>query len=151
MRRLLPVCDKCKPIRAKRIRPQTYKKCEGCKKEFGPVDHLDRKFCSRDCKHIAMRTGRIKIRKTVKKARSAQSLLAYHVKSGNILRPHICEECGCDNKKIEGAHKNYENPLDVRWLCRSCHVRWDKKEPKGVTYIVKNYTGKKAELINGKT
>lgn len=137
MRRLLPVCEDCKPLRAKRLRPQTFKICQRCSNEFGPVDHLKRKYCSRECKHEAMKTGRKTVRKTIKKARSAQSLLAYHVKAGNIIRPSSCEACGCNDKKIEGAHKDYDNALDVRWLCRSCHVKWDKKNPKNATYIVK--------------
>jgi hypothetical protein len=40
------------------------------------------------------------------------------------------------NCRIEGAHYNYDEPLRVRWLCRSCHRRWDKLEPKGGTYLV---------------
>jgi CheY-like chemotaxis protein len=92
-----------------------------------------------------------KIRKTHTFARSAQSLLAYHIKAGNIVRPDYCEECGLKSK-IEGAHKDYSKPLDVRWLCRPCHVKWDKKDPKNATYVVDNYTGKKATLeLSGQT
>lgn len=73
-------------------------------------------------------------------------MLKYHVDKGNITRSSMCEECGCDNKKIEGAHYNYSEPLNVRWLCRSCHVKWDKLEPKGATYVVQEYTKKDAIL-----
>lgn len=31
---------------------------------------------------------------------------------------------------IEAAHYDYSRPLDVRWLCRSCHRRWDHADPK---------------------
>ncbi len=43
------------------------------------------------------------------------------------------------NSKIEINHDieiEGNEPLRVRWLCRSCHVKWDKAEPKGVTYII---------------
>ena len=129
---------------------QTFKFCHKCGKEFGPVDRLTAKYCSRDCKHDAMRIGRKTFRKTITKARSAQSLLAYHIKAGNIIKPDTCEECG-QKKRIEGAHYNYDEPLKVRWLCRSCHVKWDKSDPKNATYIIKrweDFTGKKAELID---
>jgi len=114
-------------------KPQRFRLCAHCGKEFGPLDHLDRKFCSIPCKVESQKTGRKAVRKTITKARSAQSLLAYHIKAGNIVRPSTCEECGCSDRKIEGAHFNYDEPLRVRWLCRSCHIRWDKAEPKGAT------------------
>jgi hypothetical protein len=51
------------------------------------------------------------------------------IKKGLLTRPAECEECrkAC---KPEAAHRDYARPLDVRWLCRSCHRRWDRAEPK---------------------
>jgi hypothetical protein len=51
------------------------------------------------------------------------------IKRGKMTRPTTCEECGHE-RRIEAAHKDYSRPLDVRWLCRPCHVRWDHTEPK---------------------
>ena len=112
-------------------RPQTFKNCSQCGTVFGPVDRLSVKYCSRDCKHKAQTTGRKTQRKTKTKARLAQSLVAYHIKVGNIIRPDTCEDCGSTDKKIEAAHYDYDKPIKVKWLCRSCHVKWDKAEPKG--------------------
>src|SRR5437870_4357481 len=50
------------------------------------------------------------------------------VKSGKLVRPTMCSNCGIVGK-IEAHHyKGYakENWLDVQWLCRRCHM--------GVTY-----------------
>lgn len=113
--------------------PQTFKICESCKKEFGPVSYLKKKFCTYACKVVAQSTGRKTFRITVAKARYAQSLIAYHVKVGNMVRPKRCEECKETGRKIEAAHFNYEEPLKVRWLCQSCHRKWDKAFPKGAT------------------
>ena len=134
-------------------KPQTFRDCACCDKRFGPLDRLSQKFCSIECKVRAQTTGRKVARKTIAKARSAQSLLRYHIQAGKITRPERCEQCSAV-AKIEGAHFNYDEPLRVRWLCRSCHVRWDKAEPKNATVIVarwEKYTGKKAELLNGET
>jgi hypothetical protein len=135
-RRLRPICSKeCKRVRRLKARPKTAKECGSCKKSF-LVSHLKRKYCSLECKYDGMRTGRKKKTVTIAKARSAQSLLAYHVKVGKIIRPTVCEQCNATDRKIEAAHFNYDEPLRVRWLCRSCHVKWDRAEPKGATYVV---------------
>lgn len=131
------------------LRPQTFGKCEHCGITYGPLDRLARRYCTQKCKVLAQSTGRRVKRKTITKARSAQSLLGYHVKAGNIDRPDTCEQCGKTHCAIEGAHYDYSRPLDVRWLCISCHRKWDKKEPKGATIIVKrweNLTGHTATL-----
>lgn len=142
--------SKCKKQGGNR-KPQTFKICI-CGKEFGPVYALKQKYCSKLCHYKnAPKTVNHKHVRT-KEAMSANRKLSYNILKGNIIRPNVCEDCGCDNKKIEGAHFNYKEPLKVRWLCRSCHVRWDKIEPNGGTKIVarcEKYTGEKAELLNG--
>ena len=120
--------DKYKPKKKK-----TYLTCKRCGKIFHPISgSLKQRYCSRPCGY---RRGRTKRTITITKARNAQSLLRYYVIKGKIKKPVICEECK-QMKKIEAAHYNYDQPLRVRWLCISCHRKWDKKEPKGVTYAV---------------
>ena len=72
----------------------------------------------------------------MRSARTAQSLLAYHLKKGHIVRPDACAECGATGRKIEAAHCDYREPLKIRWLCIPCHRRWDKREPKNATVVV---------------
>ncbi len=117
-------------------RPQSFKHCEGCGVWFGPLETLKQRFCSIACKFEWREPGSPTVRRTITKARSAQSLLAYHVKAGHLIRPAACEECGAGDRRIEAAHRDYDRPLDVRWLCRSCHVKWDRAEPKGATVIL---------------
>jgi hypothetical protein len=52
------------------------------------------------------------------------------IKRGDLVRPDACEECGVTGQLITAAHIDYAYPLNVRWLCRSCHNRWDKEDPK---------------------
>ena len=118
------------------LRSPTFLICHECGQLFGPVDHLRRRYCSKSCAYSAASTGRQIVRRTTTKARNAQSLLRYHVLAGNIVRPTNCEECGAGDRRIEAAHYDYDEPLRVRWLCVSCHRRWDKREPKLATYVV---------------
>ena len=50
------------------------------------------------------------------------------IKRGLLTRPDTCEN-GCSGP-VEAAHHDYTKPLDVRWLCRSCHRQWDRSTPK---------------------
>lgn len=43
-------------------------------------------------------------------------------RDGTLLRPDGCEECGGAGPVAH--HDDYTKPLDVRWLCQSCHKVW---------------------------
>lgn len=129
----------CSPACHRALRPPTFRLCDHCGCLFGPLPRLTTRFCSYACKAAAQRTGRKKIRKATAKARHAQTLVRNYVRSGLIRRPTTCEECGASDCQIEAAHFDYDKPLRVRWLCRSCHVRWDKREPKHGTVLVHTY------------
>lgn len=60
----------------------------------------------------------------------ANRAVAQAIRSGRLIRPSICESCGQTGGKIDAAHWNYREPLAVRWLCKSCHSRWDRAVPK---------------------
>src|SRR3990172_30736 len=51
---------------------------------------------------------------------SARAELKKAVKRGDIVKPNVCERCGVENI-LTGHHDNYNNPLEVLWLCYSCH------------------------------
>lgn len=59
----------------------------------------------------------------------ARSAVAYAIKTGRLCRPDVCEWCS-EMTFCEAAHRDYSKPLDVTWLCRRCHRRWDTAEPK---------------------
>lgn len=62
-------------------------------------------------------------------ARRARSRVREAVLKGALVRPSACQQCGRP-VRVEAAHEDYSRPLDVRWLCRTCHVRWDHADPK---------------------
>lgn len=68
--------------------------------------------------------------KSTPEASKAHNILNRAIAKGKIHRPNLCEECGSTGN-IEGAHYDYSQPLNVEWLCKPCHSRWDRAEPKG--------------------
>ncbi len=49
------------------------------------------------------------------------------IMQGVIKRPEggNCQKCGkpCDRLNLHGHHPDYNNPLEIIWLCVSCHKR----------------------------
>jgi len=50
----------------------------------------------------------------------ARVALRYAVRKGRITRPVVCSVCG-KHGPTEGHHNDYSKPLDIRWVCHSCH------------------------------
>lgn len=57
----------------------------------------------------------------------ARSAVQNAIRSGRLVRPTSCERCQCQTKNIHSHHTDYSRPLDVLWLCRSCHGRADRE------------------------
>lgn len=76
------------------------------------------------------------------------------IERGELIRPDRCEEC--DKKpyfaKIHAHHDDYTKPLDIRWLCGSCHKQYhlmlDDKPTKPVVVMPdKEYKSRKREVV----
>ena len=50
----------------------------------------------------------------------ARGILNMAVRRGKVHKPLYCSSCDSD-KHLEAHHTDYSNPLEVLWLCRSCH------------------------------
>jgi len=57
---------------------------------------------------------------------SAQHAVQRAVRSGKLVR-RPCEVCGA-TRYVHGHHDDYTKPLDVVWLCRSCHLELHRRE-----------------------
>jgi excisionase family DNA binding protein len=54
-------------------------------------------------------------------AKSAHRAVRLAVQAGELTRPQTCTRCGSAHRAIHGHHEDYSRPLDVIWLCTSCH------------------------------
>lgn len=52
----------------------------------------------------------------------ARRLVRFALESGKLVKPTLCETCGRD-LRLHAHHADYDNPLEVAWLCHSCHVK----------------------------
>ena len=60
----------------------------------------------------------------------ARAKLKYAVKKWIINKPKNCWRCGSE-WAINWHHTDYNKPLEVTWLCTSCHLlehRWPRKK-----------------------
>jgi hypothetical protein len=55
----------------------------------------------------------------LKKKHKANSMVAM-AKVNGLLVPQPCSKCG-NNYKVNAHHENYDEPLNIIWLCPSCH------------------------------
>lgn len=70
--------------------------------------------------------------KEFRAAARRQMAVAYAVynaalREGLLIRPSCCSACG-KRGKIDGHHADYSKPLDVEWLCRSCHTAVHRRQ-----------------------
>ncbi|MCK9432550.1 MAG: hypothetical protein M0R00_06300 [Candidatus Omnitrophica bacterium] len=52
----------------------------------------------------------------------ARIKVADAVRRGLLKKPSFCTICG-ENKKLNGHHEDYSEPLKVLWVCHSCHKK----------------------------
>lgn len=48
------------------------------------------------------------------------------LKAGKLVKPSACEECHAEEGPVVlyAHHDDYSKPLNVRWLCGTCHQKW---------------------------
>ena len=61
------------------------------------------------------------------KAKGQSRRMVYQaIRSGRITKPDHCEHCGLivareKPHELQAHHEDYSRPLEVQWLCYSCH------------------------------
>ena len=64
--------------------------------------------------------------KQPEKIRPRQAIHAI-IWQGKLIRPTVCSTCNTETF-IEAHHPDYGKPLEVIWLCRSCHRKLHKSD-----------------------
>lgn len=54
---------------------------------------------------------------------TAHNAVRVGIERGEI-KTHPCEKCGEDI--AEAHHDDYTKPLEIRWLCKTCHMEWHR-------------------------
>ena len=68
----------------------------------------------------------IKSRKKYPYKVAARKYVSIALNSGILTRPHVCSKC-FKECKTEAHHEDYLKPLEIIWLCRSCHGKEHRK------------------------
>jgi hypothetical protein len=58
----------------------------------------------------------------------AKSKVRRALETGKLIKPDKCSYCKIPNviSRLHGHHESYEKPLEVIWLCPSCHYKLHK-------------------------
>jgi hypothetical protein len=96
----------------KSIKPFLFKICRDCNNEIKDRD-LRAKFCFPCSEKRPIKNGQIK----------SASLVAKAIKEGKLrpVKEFICVDCG--KQATDYDHRDYNKPLDVVPVCRSCNVK----------------------------
>lgn len=117
-------CSRCKAagtplLKYSKTQTTQYHLCRSCQSK-------------RQKKYHETQRGRLAINKANRRTyakhpekHAARKQVAMAIKEKNMKRPPLCELCGRAGR-IEGHHMDYDHPLEVLWLCTSCHASFHK-------------------------
>jgi hypothetical protein len=110
-------------------------------KEKAYRDNNPEKLRNKNRRYIETVEGRIVRKKANKNYRlrypdraNARMAVANAVRKGLLIKPATCEKCGARDESLHGHHDDYGKPLDVRWVCRACHVSIHNNQRMGVSH-----------------
>lgn len=63
-----------------------------------------------------------------KHKRKAEQMATYAQRKGLIKEPNACQSCGVSGIELEKHHPDYSKPLEVQWLCTTCHGKTRHKD-----------------------
>lgn len=110
--------------------------CKDCKKEFSKAEYERYKDrYARSVKNYrSTPKGKQVVRDIYRRMREkypekykARTILNSSLRKGLISKPQHCSICRSE-KKLSAHHNDYLKPLDVIWMCYTCHTKHHKEE-----------------------
>jgi len=127
---------RCKECHKKKVRENRHAKAEYYRAYDANRYQNDQRVKKRHRRYATTDRGKAILRKSRQKwldnneeKRAAHVLLGNAVRDGRIMKPDTCMFCDATGR-LEGHHEDYAKPLEVIWLCRSCHVAVHREKKK---------------------
>lgn len=122
-----PYCSSCKTIKNLMPKPYSrgrgngeYYRCRSCNAE-----HAARYRQTKRGKEAAYRAQASYYSRSKDKV-MARAAVKRALVSGELLKPDNCTNCLVP-ARLDAHHDDYSKPLDVIWLCRTCHANRHKE------------------------
>jgi len=129
-------CGEIKPLddfhRNHRMRDGHINQCKSCLREDPRRNELQRLRRARNPQ--ATRADRKKSAREQRRRHpekmKARKAVTNALQAGRLEKPATCEDCRGDFPPtgLDGHHDDYGKPLEIRWLCRTCHNALHKAE-----------------------
>ncbi len=105
--------------------------CKTCLREYDRTRHSTRNEKRRKAynskaehrKRLASLNG---YRRKFPMKKRAQEAVKLALLRGRMQRPGVCSNCP-ETRHLVAHHSDYAKPLEVTWLCRSCHQKWHQQ------------------------
>jgi hypothetical protein len=122
-------CHKAKVRENRKAKADYYRTYDAYRYKNDPkVRQRHRRYHKTDAGKAAMAEARDKWLRENAEKRACHTIVNNAVRDGRLSKPDACQSCGATDCRIEGHHDDYAKPLDVRWVCRSCHVEIHRQE-----------------------
>lgn len=120
---LYPYCRECKKEENKKYRLENNELIKAARKKayWNNLEHYREYY--REYQSGSYREYWCKYMKEHPELNKAHYKVASAIKKG-LLEKRPCENCG--DKVSEAHHDDYNKPLEVRWLCKKCHMEWHR-------------------------
>lgn len=125
-------CKECTKARVSRHRLENIERIRAYDRERGSLQHRKENVKRTYRKRVSDPEKRRKeldykkeYRQKNQLKKAANYIAGNAIRNGKLIRKP-CEGCGVD-KNIHAHHEDYERPLDVTWLCRTCHGQRHKE------------------------
>lgn len=95
--------------------------CVECKKPFKAYKNSEGIYCSKSCSIAVKNRGRLVVGSEEMRD-LARTVVARVIRNSPRLKSRQCSSC-LDYCDTVAHHDDYTKPLEVSWLCRSCHLK----------------------------